>query len=320
MMEQLLEIKKLEVKLISDRGLVRAVQGIDLMLGRGEIHGLVGESGCGKTMTAKAILRLLDEKKTIYSGEIRFNGMDLLDRKKKELKSIRGRSISMIFQDPSISLNPLFTVGEQISETLRRHSGMNRAEARLEALKLLEKVGIEPAAVRYMQYPFEFSGGMLQRIMLAIAIAMKPRLLIADEPTTALDVTIQAQTLELIKTLQRSSNMSVLLITHNFGVVAEICDTVSVMYAGKIVETGGVHQLFDNPAHPYTKALMASIPKTGHRGEELEVIPGTPPDLLEEQSGCAFCPRCTFAMEVCKSVEPPWRQVSEGHSFRCHLG
>lgn len=318
-MDNILSIKDLKVELISPRGIVHAIRGINLDLKQGEIHGFVGESGCGKTMTAKSILRLLDEKKTIYSGEIMFEDVDILKLKKKQLKNIRGKEISMIFQDPSISLNPLITVGEQISEMLCRHMNMKKPQAYEETLILLEKVGIHPPKSRYPQYPFQFSGGMLQRIMIAIAIACNPKILIADEPTTALDVTIQAQTLELIKNLQHSNGMTVFIVTHNFGVVAEICDRVSVMYAGRIVETGRVENIFKNSLHPYTKALMSSIPKASQHGKHLEMILGSPPELFNEIKGCSFYPRCPYAMDKCSEIEPPEKHGEEGHHYMCFI-
>lgn len=318
-MDNVLSIQGLKVDIISHNGIVHAIRGINLDLRQGEIHGFVGESGSGKTMTAKSILRLIDEKKAIYSGKIMFNEVDILTLRKKQLKEFRGREISMIFQDPTISLNPLITIGEQISEMLRRHLRMGKADAHKEAIDLLEKVGIHPAESRFGQYPFQLSGGMLQRIMIAIAIACKPKILIADEPTTALDVTIQAQMLELLKKLQQDDGMTIFFVTHNFGVVAEICDRVSVMYAGKIVETGRVEDIFKNPLHPYTKALMSSIPKVGQHGKRLDAIAGSPPELLKEIKGCSFCPRCPYALEMCSRVEPDIKHGEEGHHYACFI-
>jgi len=316
-MDSILSIKDLNVDLISTRGIVHAIRGISLDLRPGEIHGLVGESGSGKTMAAKSILRLQDEKRTVYSGRIIYNQADILSLKENELQKLRGSNISMIFQDPTVSLNPLLTIGEQISETLRVLLKMNRAAARARALSLLDEVGIQPAASRYHQYPFEFSGGMLQRIMIAIAISGNPKILIADEPTTALDVTIQAQILDLIKKLQRSMGMTIFFITHNFGVVAEICDRVSVMYAGKIVETGGVREIFHHPLHPYTRSLLESIPQSGLHGRRLATIPGSPPQLFQPIKGCAFAPRCQYATDNCATEEPPIIRGQEGHLAFC---
>jgi len=317
-MDNILSIKDLKVDLISTRGIVHAIRGISLDLKPGEIHGFVGESGCGKTMTAKSILRLHDEKKTIYSGEIRYNDSDILKLDKNKLQQFRGREISIIFQDPSVSLNPLLTVGEQISEMLTFHLGLNKKQAFKRSIELLNNVGIHPAESRYRQYPFQLSGGMLQRIMIAIAISCNPNILIADEPTTALDVTIQAQMLELLKKLQAETGMTIFFVTHNFSVVAEICQRVSVMYAGKIVETGNVREIFQTPCHPYTKLLLDSIPKSGCHGNRLVTIPGSPPQLFERIKGCPFAARCPYATERCLIEEPEMAQCGEMHSVSCH--
>jgi oligopeptide/dipeptide ABC transporter ATP-binding protein len=318
-MSSILSIRDLKLDLISTRGIVHAIRGISLDLQPGEIHGVVGESGSGKTMTAKSILRLHDETKTMYSGQILYNDTDILSLKKNKLRQLRGREISMVFQDPMVSLNPLLTIGEQISEMLILHLGLKNTEAYEKAVSLLENVGIHPAENRYKQYPFQFSGGMLQRIMIAIAISCNPKILIADEPTTALDVTIQAQTLELLKKLQGVTDMTILFVTHNFGVVAEICDRVSVMYAGKIVETGDVREIFRHPQHPYTKALLESIPKSGRYGNRLVTIPGSPPQLFNPIRGCSFAPRCPQASEKCFAEEPSTVFGEGGHMSACHL-
>jgi len=319
-MDNIVSLKGLKVDLMSTRGIVHAVRGIDLDIHKGEIHGFVGESGCGKTMTAKSILRLHDESRTEYSGEITFDEkVDILKLNAKGLQALRGKDISMIFQDPMVSLNPLLTVGEQIAEMIRVHLKLNKTEAAEKTITLFESVGIRPADRRYKQYPFEFSGGMLQRVMIAIAISCGPQLLIADEPTTALDVTIQAQILELLKDLQHRTGMSILFITHNFGVVAEICDRVSVMYAGKIAETGNVKSIFNHPMHPYTKDLIDSIPKTGQHGKRLVTIPGSPPVLYNQIKGCAYAPRCKFAQEKCQLEEPKAEFTPEGHGCMCHF-
>ena len=317
-MDNILSLKDLKVDLLSTKGIVHAVRGIDLDLRRGEIHGFVGESGCGKTMTAKSILRLHDEERTEYSGSVVFDNNDILKMDDKQLQQMRGKEASMIFQDPMVSLNPLLTVGDQISEMLHVHMNANKRQAKEKTIELLEKVGIHPADKRYGQYPFEFSGGMLQRIMIAIAISCDPKLLIADEPTTALDVTIQAQILELLKDLQKKTDMTILFITHNFGVVAEICDRVSVMYAGQIVETGGVNDIFSHPSHPYSKALIDSIPKSGQHGRRLVTIPGTPPQLYNQIVGCAYAPRCAFADDSCRAKEPLVVDISNDHKVHCH--
>jgi oligopeptide/dipeptide ABC transporter ATP-binding protein len=321
--DSIVSIENLSVKLMTTRGVVCAVRGVDLEIRKGEIHGLVGESGCGKTMTAKSIMRLHDENRTLYDGRILLNKSDgtevsILDIKKKELQSIRGSEIAMIFQDPMASLNPLLTIGDQIGEMLQAHTELSAAQIAAKTLELLDMVGIKPAEERSRQYPFEFSGGMAQRIMIAMALSCEPQLLISDEATTALDVTTQAQILDLLKDLQRRIGMSILLITHNFGVVAEICDRTSVMYAGKIVETSSVQELFDAPQHPYTKALINSIPRSGRAGERLVTIPGAPPSLLKPIKGCAFAPRCQYAMDKC-SQEPKLSIVQSGHGYACHL-
>lgn len=317
-MDNILAIKDLKVDLLSTKGIVHAVRGINLELKKGEVHGFVGESGCGKTMTAKSILRLHDEERTEYSGSILYNGSEILKMNEKKLGQIRGKEISMIFQDPMVSLNPLLTVGSQISEMVRFHMDLSKAQAKERAISLLERVGIYPAEKRYDQYPFEFSGGMLQRIMIAVAISCDPKILIADEPTTALDVTIQAQILELMKELQQKTGMTILFITHNFGVVAEICDRVSVMYAGRIVETSNVKDIFKHPSHPYSKALIGSIPKSGRHEKRLVTIPGAPPLLWKKITGCAFAERCGYADDLCRSKEPEYKEIGEGHIAQCH--
>lgn len=322
--ENVVSIKDLRVNILTTRGVLCAVRGIDLDIRKGEIHGFVGESGCGKTTTAKAIMRLYDEKRTVCTGEILLRNnkgeiKNIFKMSANELRMLRGKDVSMVFQDPMVTLNPLFTVGRQIEEILLEHLDINKKQAREKAIELLDKVGIKPAEVRYKQYPFEFSGGMLQRIIIAIAISCNPELVIADESTTALDVTIQAQILDMMKELQRNTGMSMLLITHNFGVVAEICDRASVMYAGKIVETSDVKSLFRHPLHPYTKALIESIPKQGEPGKRLVTIQGTPPSLLKPIKGCAFAPRCSYAQKICYEKEPEKVIWEDGHEYFCHL-
>ncbi len=314
-----ISVRDLSVKFLTGRGTVRAVRSIGFSVRRGEIHGLVGESGCGKTVTAKTFLRLHDKSRTKVEGEILYRNADILALSEGEMQKLRGSEISMIFQDPMTSLNPLLTAGEQIAEMLRLHRGMDRGGARAEALKLLGQVGIHPEAARYEQYAHEFSGGMLQRIMIAVALSCGPRLLIADEPTTALDVTVQAQILLLIKRLRDETGMSVLLITHNFGVVAETCDRVSVMYAGEIVESGSVEEIFRRPLHPYTKGLMETIPGRGTRGKPLKTIEGLPPNLQEDITGCPFAPRCPLASECCTRVKPELRRAGGSHYAACHF-
>lgn len=313
----LLSIRDLKVDLMSVRGIVYALSGVNLDIRPGEIHGLVGESGCGKSMTSKSILRLHNEQRSRMSGQILFEGQDLLKISRHQMQAIRGNRISMIFQDPMTSLNPLLTIGDQISESYRQHEKCTKAEAKAKTLELLEKVGIYPPEKRFSQYPFELSGGLQQRVMIAMAIACSPALLIADEPTTALDVTIQAQVLELLQKLSREMNMAILLITHNFGIVAEICDCVSVMYAGRVVETSGTRDIFRRAAHPYSKALIDSIPKAGSESEYLSTIPGAPPQLFSENPACAFRDRCPFADETC-AKRPPERLIAPDHMAACH--
>lgn len=319
-MGELVKINHLKVDLMSISGLIHAVRDINLTINSDEIHGIVGESGCGKSMTAKSILRLHDESKVEYSGEIIYDGdRDILKMKKNELLKIRGKEISMIFQDPMTTFNPLIRIGDQISEMLLLHEKITKAEAKNKSIELLEKVGILPGAERYNMYPFEMSGGQLQRASIAMSLACDPRLLIADEPTTALDVTMQAQILKLMKRLQREMHGAVLIITHNFGVIAEVCDRVSVMYAGQIVESGTVRKIFDSPCHPYTRDLIDSIPKSGERATKLRSIPGSPPKLNQTITGCAYAPRCRYATEKCRTEAPQFRTLEDGHRYLCHL-
>jgi len=310
----LVEIKNLRVDLESPQGVVRAVRGADLCIHEGEALGLVGESGCGKTITAKSIIRLNAEETLYYRGEIRFEGVDLLTLTEKEMSRKRGRRIAMIFQDPMTALDPLQRVGKQVEEAFRLH-GATKAEAKEKTLALLEDVGIHPAAERARSFPFEMSGGQIQRVMIACALAGEPSLLIADEPTTALDVTVQAQILALLKALQQKTGMTVLLITHDFGVVAEVCHRVAVMYAGRIVETGGVRDVFANARHPYTRDLIRSIPEPG--GGRPVSIPGAPPDLRALIPGCAYAPRCALAQPRCERELPPAVETGAGHAASC---
>lgn len=316
-----LEIKDLSVDFMTVRGIVYAVQGVDLEVKQGEIHGIVGESGCGKSVTSKSVIRLHNKETTRYAGDIYIRDdsgeKDVLAMNKKQLRDFRGSTAAMIFQDPMTSLDPIMKAGEQIAEMLRAKKNLSRREAREKVIEMFEKIGITPAEKRYEQYPFEMSGGMLQRIMIAMALICEPKLLIADEPTTALDVTIQAQILKLIKKLQQESGTSVIFITHNLGVVAEICDSVTVMYAGKAVETASVVDIFDHPAHPYTKALLESNPRESDTEKRMKSIPGSPPLLYEKFKGCAFAPRCKYADDKCRSCVPVTENVSEGHSTVC---
>ena len=314
---ELLQVKDLRVHYTTEGAVVRAVNGIDLSIRPGEALGLVGETGAGKTTTALGLLRLVpDPPGRIVSGEIFYQGEDLLKKTEKQMRAIRGNQISMIFQDPMTALNPVIPVDDQIAEVIRLHRKCSRREAEREALRMLEKVGIQ--AVRAHEYPHQFSGGMKQRVVIAIALACDPKLLIADEPTTALDVTIQAQVLVMIKELQRELGTSMLLITHDLGVVAGTCDSVAVMYAGEIVEYGSLEDIFDHTAHPYTIGLMDSIPSLDQDVERLKPIPGLMPDPTDLPEGCSFSPRCPRACDICRKQSPPNTEIALGHFVRCH--
>ena len=318
-----LNIQSLKVSFDTPKGKLTAVNGISFHLNQGETLALVGESGCGKTVTALSILRLLPEPPAeISSGKIFFSDQNLLSLNAKALQDLRGRSISMIFQDPMTSLNPVLTIGEQMAETLLRHTTMNRQEALQKSADLLSRVELPSAKEKMTHYPHQLSGGMRQRVMIAMALACAPRVLIADEPTTALDVLIQAQILELLENLKKENGMSILIITHDLGVVAKIAQKVLVMYAGEIVESGPARALLDNPLHPYTKGLVASSPKLGtlnKKGARLKEIPGNVPSLDQRPSGCAFHPRCAWAIEKCKTQKPQLRKTDNQRQWSCHL-
>jgi oligopeptide transport system ATP-binding protein len=305
-MEKLLEVKDLYISFKTYAGEVKAVRGVNFEVNKGEIVAIVGESGCGKSVTSQAIMKILQIPPAVYkSGSIMFEGKDLVKCSEAEMREIRGKDIGMIFQDPMTSLNPTIKVGQQIVEGLIKHQKLNKVEAIKRAIEMLELVGIAQPDKRAKQYPHEFSGGMRQRGMIAIALSCRPKLLIADEPTTALDVTIQAQILELMKDLRKKFDTSIIMITHDLGVVAEMCDRVIVMYAGQEVETGSVDDIFKNPQHPYTKGLLKSVPKMNmNRNEQLVPIVGTPPDLFNPPEGCPFFARCDQAMEVCRKNDP----------------
>lgn len=312
----------LQTHFFTEEGVVRAVDGVTLSVRPGEMLGLVGESGCGKTVTALSILRLVpDPPGRIVGGTISFEGRDLVRLPEEEIRKIRGCAISMIFQEPMTSLNPVFTVGEQVAEGIRHHEKVSRREAWDQAVEVLKRVKIPDPARRAREYPHQLSGGMRQRVMIAIALALSPKLLIADEPTTALDVTIQAQILELLLGLQEEMKMAVMLITHDLGVIAETADRVVVMYAGRVVEEASVKELFDNPLHPYTQGLMESLPRleTGKARQRLRAIPGLVPNLLQLPTGCKFAPRCPKVVEQCWPTEPELREIRPGHSARCIL-
>lgn len=311
-MSNVLEVKDLEITFDTYAGKVKAIRGVSFDLKKGETLAIVGESGSGKSVTTRSIMRLLSQNANIENGEILFNGEDLIKKSEKEMQGIRGKEIAMIFQDPMTSLNPTMTIGKQISEPIRLHQKLNKDDAKKRALELLNLVGLPDAERRMKQYPHQFSGGQRQRIVIAIALACNPEVLIADEPTTALDVTIQAQILDLMKELQKKIATSIIFITHDLGVVANVADRVAVMYAGKIVEIGTVDEIFYNPQHPYTWGLISSMP-TLEITETLYAIPGTPPDLLDPPKGDAFAPRNAFAMKIDTELEPPYFKVSETH-------
>lgn len=318
--QNVLEIKELKSYFYTEKGVAKAVDGVNITIPKGKIIGLVGESGCGKSMTARSIMGLLKYPGKIAGGSILFEGKDLAKLPERELRKICGNDISMIFQEPMTSLNPVLKVGRQVQETLLVHDRtIGKEEAKKHVIDMFEKVGIPEAGKRYDSYPHELSGGLRQRVMIAMAMICKPHLLIADEPTTALDVTIEAQILRLMKQLRDETGTSVLIITHNLGVVAEICDYVYVMYAGRIVEQAPTCELFDHTAHPYTKGLMASIPRIGNNPERLHTIPGVVPNLLHLPEGCTFCTRCECAVEACRKEKPVLKKVGEEHWSACAI-
>ena len=313
-----LEIRGLNSYFFTEKGVAPAVDGLDLDIPKGKIIGLVGESGCGKSMTAKSIMGLLKYPGRVAGGSIRFEDQDLTRLSDKELRKICGNDISMIFQEPMTSLNPVLKVGRQVRETLLVHNpAMSKAEAKQRVVEMFQRVGIPEAEKRYDCYPHELSGGLRQRVMIAMAMVCKPKLLIADEPTTALDVTIEAQILRLMKELRDETGMSVLIITHNMGVVAEICDYVYVMYAGKIMEQAETFELFDHTMHPYTKGLLDSIPRIGQNAERLHTIPGVVPNLLHLPQGCPFSNRCEYATDQCRTEKAQLHPVAPDHQVRC---
>jgi oligopeptide/dipeptide ABC transporter ATP-binding protein len=317
----LLELDHLSTHYVSSQGtrVVRAVDDVSLRINAGETLGIVGESGSGKSTLALTILRVLPPAAQIVSGRMLFEGEDLVQKSDAEMRDIRGKRIAMILQDPMASLNPLFTIGDQVAEPIRVHEGATRASAWNRARNLLKSVRIPAAETRVSQYPHEMSGGMRQRIVGAIGISCEPRLLIADEPTTSLDLTIQAQYLNLLRDLQREHGLALIFITHNLGIVAKMCDQLAVMYAGRLVESGPVSQIFNTPVHPYTKALLNSIPRLTDQDQRLQAIEGQPPDLAAMPAGCSFAPRCTEAFDRCREQAPPEFQPAPGRTARCWL-
>lgn len=319
MSQQLLEVKHLRTSFFTHVGEVKAIRDISFSVAQGEFIGIVGESGSGKSVTSLSIMQLLQYPGRVTMGEILFHQEDLLKKSRQEIRKIRGNRISMCFQDPMTALNPLYTVGNQINEVLLEHQSLSRREATQRSVEMLKMVGIPDPESRVHCYPHEFSGGMRQRAMIAMALACQPELLIADEPTTALDVTIQAQVLRLLKQLQKSMGTSIILITHDLGVVASSCSRIIVMYGGQIMETGQAADIFYRPRHPYTMGLLRSIPKPGEEHQRLESIPGTPPDMLNPPEGCPFYPRCEFAMQICRDRPVPEFAVDKGHCVKCWL-
>ena len=313
----LLQVKNLHTSFFTDAGEVKAVNGISYNLDRGKVLGIVGESGSGKSVSAYSIMRILTDTGRVTEGEVLFNGEDILKYTPQQMQSFRGSKISMIFQDPMTCLNPVFTVGSQLREAIRIHTDRTKEEINARALEMLQLVGVNEPEKRLKQYPHELSGGMRQRVMIAMALACEPDILIADEPTTALDVTIQAQILELMQSLQRKMGMAIIMITHDLGVIADICDEIIVMYAGKVCERGTADEIFYNPRHEYTKGLIRSIPRITEQHEKLIPIAGTPVDLLNLPKGCAFASRCDRAMKICLTEQPEEVWVNDSHIAAC---
>lgn len=317
--DNLLEIRGLKTHFFTKHGEVPAVDGVDVTVPRGTIVGVVGESGCGKSVTAMSIMHLVQHPGRVVSGQILLDGEELVHKTIKEMNAIRGDRISMIFQEPMTSLNPVYTIGKQVSEAILLHQAVTKAEAKERTIEVFRQVGIPEPETRYNSYPHQLSGGLRQRVMIGMAMVCGPDLMIADEPTTALDVTIEAQILHLMRRLQQEKGTSIILITHNLGVVAELCDEVYVMYAGKVMEHTSVQLLFKNPQHPYTFGLLNSIPDTTGTKDRLYTIRGMVPNLLKLPSGCRFCPRCDKAMKICTMREPELQTTEEGHEVRCFL-
>lgn len=319
MSECLLSVQDLHTSFFTDNGEVKAVNGVSFNLDRGEILGIVGESGSGKSVSAYSIMQILADTGKIVGGRILYKGKDLAEYSEREMRAFRGKCCSIIFQDPMTSLNPVFTIGNQLGEAIKLHTDRKGKQVKERAVELLELVGINEPQKRIKQYPHELSGGMRQRVMIAMALACEPDILIADEPTTALDVTIQAQILELIQDLQKKMGMAVILVTHDLGVIADMCDNIVVMYGGRICERGTAHEIFYNPKHEYTKGLLRSIPNVNNMKRRLQPIEGTPINMLNMPAGCAFCTRCDAAMKICLEQQPEEMEINENHKASCWM-
>ena len=319
MSENILSVQNLHTSFHTDKGEVKAVNGVTFNLEKGKILGIVGESGSGKSVTAYSIMRILEKNGRITEGKILYKGQDIAEFSEKQMREFRGKCCSIIFQDPMTSLNPVFTVGNQLKEAIELHTDRKGKEAEARAIEMLTLVGVNEPEKRVKQYPYELSGGMRQRVMIAMALACEPDILIADEPTTALDVTIQAQILELMQSLQKKLGMAIIMVTHDLGVIADMCDEIIVMYGGRVCERGTAEDTFYRPHHEYTKGLLRSIPNVDRIGEKLIPIPGTPINLLNMPKGCAFCPRCEEAMKICIEEQPPEMQMPDGHFASCWL-
>ena len=319
MSENILFVQNLHTSFHTDKGEVKAVNGVTFNLEKGKILGIVGESGSGKSVTAYSIMRILEKNGRITEGKILYKGQDIAEFSEKQMREFRGKCCSIIFQDPMTSLNPVFTVGNQLKEAIELHTDRKGKEAEARAIEMLTLVGVNEPEKRVKQYPYELSGGMRQRVMIAMALACEPDILIADEPTTALDVTIQAQILELMQSLQKKLGMAIIMVTHDLGVIADMCDEIIVMYGGRVCERGTAEDIFYRPHHEYTKGLLRSIPNVDRIGEKLIPIPGTPINLLNMPKGCAFCPRCEEAMKICIEEQPPEMQMPDGHFASCWL-
>ena len=319
MSENILSVQNLHTSFHTDKGEVKAVNGVTFNLEKGKILGIVGESGSGKSVTAYSIMRILEKNGRITEGKILYKGQDIAEFSEKQMREFRGKCCSIIFQDPMTSLNPVFTVGNQLREAIELHTDRKGKEAEARAIEMLTLVGVNEPEKRVKQYPYELSGGIGQRVMIAMALACEPDILIADEPTTALDVTIQAQILELMQSLQKKLGMAIIMVTHDLGVIADMCDEIIVMYGGRVCERGTAEDIFYRPHHEYTKGLLRSIPNVDRIGEKLIPIPGTPINLLNMPKGCAFCPRCEEAMKICIEEQPPEMQMPDGHFASCWL-